>query len=67
MRLVQAVALLKYGGVLVYSTCTITVEENESIVAWALRRFPDLKLEAQVCHSATSQLPHFELLDTWPS
>jgi methyltransferase NSUN6 len=44
----QAVALLKTGGVLVYSTCTITVEENESIVAWALSRYPCLRLVDQV-------------------
>jgi len=35
----QAVSLLKPGGVLVYSTCTITVEENEAIVAWAVNTF----------------------------
>jgi len=35
----QAVSLLKPGGFLVYSTCTITVEENEAIVAWAVTTF----------------------------
>ena len=40
--------LLKPGGVLVYSTCTITMEENEKQVEWALRKFPCLKLDAQV-------------------
>jgi 16S rRNA C967 or C1407 C5-methylase (RsmB/RsmF family) len=28
----------------VYSTCTITVEENESMVEWVLEKFPCLKL-----------------------
>lgn len=32
------------GGKLVYSTCTITVEENEGMVAWALEKFPCLQL-----------------------
>ncbi len=28
--------LLKTGGILVYSTCTVTLEENEDVVKWAL-------------------------------
>ncbi|XP_025836194.1 putative methyltransferase NSUN6 [Agrilus planipennis] len=39
-----AANLLKPGGTLVYSTCTITVAENEEIVAWALKKFSSLKL-----------------------
>lgn len=42
-----AVQLLKPGGVLVYSTCTITLAENEEQVAWALRTFPCLQLQPQ--------------------
>ena len=44
----QAVALLKPGGVLVYSTCTVTLAENEEQVAWALETFPGLQLQHQV-------------------
>ncbi len=44
----QAVRLLKRGGVLVYSTCTVTLAENEEQVAWALKTFPCLTLEPQV-------------------
>ena len=33
---------------LVYSTCTITPQENEEQVAWALKSFPCLRLEKQV-------------------
>ncbi|XP_030385033.1 putative methyltransferase NSUN6 isoform X2 [Scaptodrosophila lebanonensis] len=40
----QAVPLLRPGGVLVYSTCTVTEAECEEIVAWALRKFPQLSL-----------------------
>ncbi|CAK1580262.1 unnamed protein product [Parnassius mnemosyne] len=39
-----AVKVLKVGGILVYSTCTINEEENERMVAWVLEKFPVLKL-----------------------
>lgn len=39
-----AVRVLRVGGVLVYSTCTLTPEENETQVANALRRYPCLAL-----------------------
>lgn len=42
----SAVQLLRVGGVLVYSTCTIMVAENEDIVRWALQKYPQLKLVA---------------------
>ncbi|XP_037014197.2 tRNA (cytosine(72)-C(5))-methyltransferase NSUN6 isoform X4 [Artibeus jamaicensis] len=42
-----AVQLLKPGGVLVYSTCTVTLAENEEQVAWALAAFPCLQLQPQ--------------------
>ncbi|XP_057191143.1 tRNA (cytosine(72)-C(5))-methyltransferase NSUN6 isoform X2 [Triplophysa rosa] len=45
-----AVRLLKKGGVLVYSTCTVTLAENEEQVSWALKTFPRLTLEPQVPH-----------------
>ncbi|MCD6513506.1 MAG: RsmB/NOP family class I SAM-dependent RNA methyltransferase [Candidatus Odinarchaeota archaeon] len=36
MILKAAYKLLKKGGILVYSTCTITKEENENVVQWAM-------------------------------
>jgi hypothetical protein len=39
-----AVRMLKVGGTLVYSTCTLTPEENEEQVASALRHFSCLRL-----------------------
>uniref|UniRef100_A0A2D4NHT6 SAM-dependent MTase RsmB/NOP-type domain-containing protein n=1 Tax=Micrurus spixii TaxID=129469 RepID=A0A2D4NHT6_9SAUR len=45
-----AVQLLKPGGILVYSTCTITLSENEKQVAWALETFPCLQLKSQEPH-----------------
>ncbi|XP_068223597.1 tRNA (cytosine(72)-C(5))-methyltransferase NSUN6 isoform X2 [Palaemon carinicauda] len=40
----NAVKLLKSGGTLVYSTCTIVPEENEKMVGWVLDRFKDIEL-----------------------
>ena len=40
----SAVPLLKVGGELVYSTCTMHPEENEGNVAWALEQYPCLEL-----------------------
>lgn len=46
----KAVQLLRPGGVLVYSTCTITMEENEKQAVWMLENFPELILTAQHPH-----------------
>jgi len=45
--LATAVRLLKRGGILVYSTCTLREEENERQVEWALSKFPSLRLAPQ--------------------
>lgn len=39
--------LLSPGGELVYSTCTLTPQENEENVAWALQRLPLQLLDAR--------------------
>ncbi|XP_075238683.1 tRNA (cytosine(72)-C(5))-methyltransferase NSUN6-like isoform X2 [Lycorma delicatula] len=39
-----AVKLLKPNGTLVFSTCTLLVTENESMVSWVLNEFLDLQL-----------------------
>nr|XP_022308807.1 putative methyltransferase NSUN6 [Crassostrea virginica] len=46
----KAVQLLRPGGILVYSTCTITMEENEKQVVWMLENFPELILTPQTPH-----------------
>lgn len=40
-----AAAMLKAGGVLVYSTCTFAPQENEQNAAWLVQEFPELMLE----------------------
>jgi 16S rRNA (cytosine1407-C5)-methyltransferase len=38
--LAGAAAALKPGGVLVYSTCTLNLEENEGMIQWAMETLP---------------------------
>ncbi len=40
----SAIASLKKGGELVYSTCTFSPEENEDVIDWALNKFEDMKM-----------------------
>jgi 16S rRNA (cytosine967-C5)-methyltransferase len=43
----QAVKVVKKGGTLVYSTCTINKKENEGQIEYLLKRYPNFKLESQ--------------------
>lgn len=53
--------LLKPGGVLVYSTCTMAPEENEAVVDYFLRRNPDASL-APLDFPLSNQIP---ALQSW--
>lgn len=43
--IITAWQLLKPGGVLVYSTCTMAPDENESVIDWLLRKQEDSDME----------------------
>lgn len=44
--IIQAWQLLKPGGTLVYSTCTMAPDENEAVVDYLLRRFDNARLDS---------------------
>ena len=54
----RCLPLLKTGGSLVYSTCSIDREENERQVEWAVSAFPGLR-----CLSKESRTPHLDGVD----
>lgn len=41
----EAIEILKPGGTLVYSTCTHAPEENEAVVDFVLKNFPQMKIK----------------------
>jgi len=40
----SAIAMLKKGGRLLYSTCTLNSVENEGVIRWVLETYPDMRL-----------------------
>ena len=67
MRLVSAaVGLLKPGGVLVYSTCTVSAEENEMVIAHALEAYPQMCLVPSLT-STLAQASHAYSLGAAPT
>lgn len=40
----QAYRMLRPGGMMLYSTCTFSVEENERVILELTRRYPDLEI-----------------------
>ncbi|MGV8141273.1 MAG: NOL1/NOP2/sun family putative RNA methylase [Candidatus Woesearchaeota archaeon] len=41
----SAIRVLKKGGTLVYSTCSLEPEEDEMNIDWVLSKYPEMKLE----------------------
>jgi methyltransferase NSUN6 len=59
----EAVALLKPGGVLTYSTCTIHVNENEAMVKHILDSYTQMELDPIDIICGLPGLPGFGLTD----
>jgi 16S rRNA C967 or C1407 C5-methylase (RsmB/RsmF family) len=47
--------LLKPGGIMVYSTCSLSQEQNENVVSWLLERFSDTAEMISVEFSSSMQ------------
>ena len=60
----RATKLVKSGGRVVYSTCSLDPIENEAVVAEVLRNAPSLKLIS--AHDMIPKLPASEGLTQWP-
>jgi len=60
----RSVELLKVGGIMVYSTCSLYPLENEAVVAELLRRFPDSLEIVDVCDKIPD-LKRGKGLNTW--
>ena len=63
-----ALAMLRPGGMLLYSTCTFAKEEDEDVIADALARHPELELvQAKGAEGLSSGYPPCEkALRVWP-
>jgi methyltransferase NSUN6 len=59
----EAIALLKPGGYLTYSTCTINAEENEAMACHILLDYPTMSLVPIPIEMGHQGLPGFGLND----
>ncbi|MFT7615213.1 MAG: NOL1/NOP2/sun family putative RNA methylase [Candidatus Woesearchaeota archaeon] len=63
-----AIEVLKPGGVLVYSTCSLEIEENEEIVEYALEKFPVSLQKIDISIGATGLTEKTKLCKRlWPT
>lgn len=58
--------LLKEGGRLIYSTCTVTLKENNEVIETFLKKHTDFKLEPVFTFNKSVQLSEKGLLNLYP-
>ncbi|MDO4322056.1 MAG: RsmB/NOP family class I SAM-dependent RNA methyltransferase [Lachnospiraceae bacterium] len=63
-----AVQMLKPGGVLAYSTCTFSSEEDEEVISEILRRYPDMEpVQPEMAEGfAAGTAPCGQSIRIWP-
>jgi len=69
--LVSASKLIKSGGAIIYTTCSIEPEENQENIEWFLKNNPDFELESaekylpkEICKDGYVQIfPHIHNID----
>lgn len=63
----HAVRMLMPGGLMSYTTCTFSREENEGIVEWLLKNFPELTLQrCDPLESYRSRLTDYPVYRLYP-
>ena len=62
----NAAKLVKPGGVLVYSTCTMEPEENQLVVGEFLRQHPDFAVDNAARYVNTDLVSPEGFVETWP-
>jgi 16S rRNA (cytosine967-C5)-methyltransferase len=63
----HAGSLVKPGGTLVYSTCTIEPDENFSIIRWFLELHPEFDIDASMRSTVPTLMSVDGYVETLPS
>lgn len=64
--IITAARYVKGGGVLVYSTCTVTVEENEEVVSHLLNSVPGFTIDVASTYLPAALVTKEGYMRTWP-
>jgi len=64
--LLNAAKLVKKGGIIVYSTCTLTKEENEEVIEFFLEQRGDFKVESASDHVDVRVVSESGFVRTYP-